>query len=199
MARPRLHDEKKVLDLATAHFWEHGYEISSISSLEEATGVSRSTIYNSWGDKQGLFIASLKSYLVNCTEMFNSGLNGNGLDGIIAFVNSFAHELLPGDQMRNGCFMVATAEETVARNPLVREMIISFRRKQINWLYGELKNSESRGEINCPMKLETAAEFIVGTLWGIFSTIRLYRDNGPATKLITGLSAVLESWKVNED
>ena len=197
MARPRIHAEDEIIAAATAHFWECGYEVSTISSLEKASGVTRSTIYNNWGDKRGLFIAALNAYLANGTEMFSARFNSNGLDEVIDFMNSFNADMPPDDLLKNGCFLVATAEEAETRNPEVREIIISFREMQIDSFHTALKNSESSGELKCPMELYTAAEFIVGALWGLFITMRLHRDNGPVAPLISGLVAVLESWKVD--
>lgn len=53
------------LDAAVVAFRTHGFVGASIRMLVEATGRSRSSLYNEYGDKDGLFVASLAHYLNN--------------------------------------------------------------------------------------------------------------------------------------
>ena len=63
MARPKEFDDEKVLAKAAEVFWRRGYEVVSILDLEAATGLGRGSLYNAFGDKEGLFIAALDRYL----------------------------------------------------------------------------------------------------------------------------------------
>ena len=51
-----------MLDRAALVFWRHGFEATSIQDLEEATGLGRGSLYNSFGDKAALFRAVLARY-----------------------------------------------------------------------------------------------------------------------------------------
>lgn len=62
MGRPRGFDEAEVLGAAMLTFWERGYARTSIGDLVDATGVSRSSLYSVWGDKDGLFASALDRY-----------------------------------------------------------------------------------------------------------------------------------------
>ena len=63
MARPKEFDAEKVLATAADVFWRRGYEVVSIQDLEAATGLGRGSLYNAFGDKEGLFIAALDRYI----------------------------------------------------------------------------------------------------------------------------------------
>jgi TetR/AcrR family transcriptional repressor of nem operon len=63
MAGVKQFDRSQVLDRAMALFWTRGYEATSIHDLVEATGVNRGSIYGTFGDKKGLFLAVLDHYL----------------------------------------------------------------------------------------------------------------------------------------
>jgi len=63
MARSRSYDEGEVLTGAMNAFRREGYDGLSIPALEAATGLSPGSIYNSFGDKHGLFIAAFEHYL----------------------------------------------------------------------------------------------------------------------------------------
>ncbi|GAB2176036.1 TetR/AcrR family transcriptional regulator [Dongia sp. agr-C8] len=63
MARPKEFDAEKVLASAADVFWRRGYDVVSIQELEAATGLGRGSLYNAFGDKEGLFIAALDRYV----------------------------------------------------------------------------------------------------------------------------------------
>lgn len=62
MARPRGYDRETVLAAARDLFWERGYDATSITDLEQCTGLNRSSLYQEFGSKDGLFEAALACY-----------------------------------------------------------------------------------------------------------------------------------------
>jgi AcrR family transcriptional regulator len=48
-------DSEAVVAAAIVAFWAKGFEATTLSDLEAATGVDRSSIYNSFGGKEGLY------------------------------------------------------------------------------------------------------------------------------------------------
>lgn len=67
--RPRTFDEDRALDAAMRTFWAHGYEATTTEDLCAATGLGRSSIYNTFSSKHELFRRSLLRYV----EMMNAG------------------------------------------------------------------------------------------------------------------------------
>lgn len=65
MARTRSFDEEQVLSRAMHAFRRHGYARISIRQLEEATGLTSGSLYNAFGDKDGLYRAALAYYVDN--------------------------------------------------------------------------------------------------------------------------------------
>lgn len=63
MARPRTFDEDAVLGAAMHCFRAIGYAGASVKDLEKATGLSSGSLYNAYGDKDGLFRAAFAHYL----------------------------------------------------------------------------------------------------------------------------------------
>ena len=62
MVGTRQFDHDTVVDRAMMLFWRRGYGRTSIQDLEKATRLRRGSLYNTFGDKQGLFVAALKRY-----------------------------------------------------------------------------------------------------------------------------------------
>ena len=58
-----------MLERASELFWRLGYDVVSVQDLESATGLGRGSLYNAFGDKEGLFIAALDRY----AEKFGHG------------------------------------------------------------------------------------------------------------------------------
>ena len=63
MGRSRSFDEAEVLGKAMHAFRRHGYAGLSIKRLEEETGLTSGSIYNAYGDKDGLFRAAMAFYV----------------------------------------------------------------------------------------------------------------------------------------
>ena len=62
MGRTRSYDEDAVLTGAMHAFRRKGYLAVSVRDLEDATGLKMGSIYNSFGDKAGLFDAAFAHY-----------------------------------------------------------------------------------------------------------------------------------------
>lgn len=62
MGRNISFNKELALSKATELFWEKGYDATYISDLIEKMGISRSTLYTSFGDKDELFKLVLEHY-----------------------------------------------------------------------------------------------------------------------------------------
>ena len=60
--RPRTFDPDQVLEKAMQLFWSQGYETTSLQDLLLATGLSKSSLYESFGNQQSLFEAAFTRY-----------------------------------------------------------------------------------------------------------------------------------------
>ena len=62
MSRPREFNETEALSGAMNAFWTKGYDGTSIPDLLQATGLSRSSLYETFGGKDALFEAATDLY-----------------------------------------------------------------------------------------------------------------------------------------
>ena len=62
LGRPRGFDADEALERAMLVFWEHGYEGASLSQLEAAMGITRTSMYAAFGNKEQLFRKALERY-----------------------------------------------------------------------------------------------------------------------------------------
>jgi TetR/AcrR family transcriptional regulator, transcriptional repressor for nem operon len=59
MPRERSFSEAEVLDRLTDAFSTHGYTGTSLALLQEASGLGKQSLYNTFGDKQAMYLQAL--------------------------------------------------------------------------------------------------------------------------------------------
>ena len=62
MARPKEFERDAALSEAVGVFAHHGYEGSSTDVLLDAMGISRQSMYDTFGDKRRLYLEALQRY-----------------------------------------------------------------------------------------------------------------------------------------
>src|SRR5262249_56408458 len=62
MARPKAFDEDEALAAAMDVFWRTGYERASLDVLLQAMGISKQSLYDTFGDKRALYLTALAHY-----------------------------------------------------------------------------------------------------------------------------------------
>ena len=107
MARPRCFNEQEVLEQAVDIFWRKGFADTSIGDLEEALGMGRQSIYNTFGDKRALFIRALQQYYERGSAFITDTFSGQerGLASIYAYFDTVISRQTDSDE-RRGCFLV---------------------------------------------------------------------------------------------
>jgi AcrR family transcriptional regulator len=109
--KPQFNDAA-VIDAAMKVFWRHGYAAASINDLTEATGLSRSSLYQRFGDKDGLFREALAAY----TERVLKRMNGVEADTARGRLRAMLRAYLPKPtdlQRPAGCLISRSCAEMV--------------------------------------------------------------------------------------
>lgn len=88
MARPKEFDRQQALDAAVSVFREHGFEGSSATMLVDAMKIGRQSVYDTFGDKWQLYLASVQRYAGVETDAHIAALGSapRAIDGIRAMV-----------------------------------------------------------------------------------------------------------------
>jgi TetR/AcrR family transcriptional repressor of nem operon len=136
MPRKKTFTIEFALDKAMELFWERGYQNTSMREIAEHLGLSRSSIYATFGDKHTLFLETLRRYGAECRAPGLSDL-GTAESPRAALVRVFELAIAGADaaRQRDHCLLINTAmqlmysdaEVTQVVESAFLEMEISFR------------------------------------------------------------------------
>lgn len=114
-------DREQVLDAAMRVFWEKGYADASIEDLTQATGLRRSSLYNTFAGKRELYLAAMHRYYDQCTQQYAAlDSAADPVQGIAALVESVIAEEL-SDTRGMGCLVANAALEFSGRDEVVQQ------------------------------------------------------------------------------
>jgi TetR/AcrR family transcriptional repressor of nem operon len=193
MPRPKSFDEETVLDQAVQLFWQRGYEGTSLADLETHLGLGRQSLYNTFGDKHGLFLKALDRYRreVGGAVLVRLNAPDAGLDAIRQFFESGV-ESLASPSGRRGCLVTNTitergsedADALLRCNHAREELERSFRRA--------LSQAKKRGELPRGIDVEATATLLVIQHYGL--TV-LAKTGATTAQLRTAVEALFAGLK----
>lgn len=168
MGRPRTFDEQEALERAVDLFWERGYEATSMADLLEHMGLSRQSLYNTYGDKHALFMRALRQYAggVGDTIFANLMKARAGLEEVKAVLRGAADRLAGCDRSR-ACFMLNTAVELAQSDSEVKAFINKHYRDVTKAFINALSRAKERGELPSTTDVQVAADYCTVLIQGL--------------------------------
>jgi TetR/AcrR family transcriptional repressor of nem operon len=124
MARPREFDEREALIRAMHVFWSKGYESTSLPDLLKATGLSRSSLYDTFGSKRELFLAAFEIYRQERMRVLHGYLNSEST--AYTSIQGFFLMVLEHARMQErpfGCMSCNEAVEFGPHDPEVQQLV----------------------------------------------------------------------------
>ena len=120
--RPRQYDPETALERARNAFWDTGYAATSLDDLSAATGLNRPSLYGAFGDKQALYLASLRKSRAELTGALTAALTPEEplRQGLARVFDSAAAIYVRGETAQRGCFLIGTAVTEAVADPEIR-------------------------------------------------------------------------------
>ena len=168
MSRTKEFDTEEVLDKAITLFWDKGYNACSIQDVVDGLGLSRSSIYETFGDKRQLFLAALKKYQVAGMDALRREME-NSTD-IRQSITRLFESILPcnlKDPLQKGCFMVNTGIELAPHDPEIAELITKNRRETEETLAAAIRRGQENGQLSTRQDPMSVARYIYVNLSGL--------------------------------
>ncbi len=177
MARPREFDHDRVVDRAVEVFWRKGFEATSIQDLVEATGLNRGSLYNTFGDKAGLFEAVFGRYMATApTQPVVAAAETGPPRQVIGEFFARLVEFGASDPERRGCLMTNTAAGMAARDKDVAARVAAAFQGLEDALFRLIKRGQETGEIAPWRDPRALARFLVAAAQGLRITAKVNRN-----------------------
>ncbi|WP_433477298.1 TetR/AcrR family transcriptional regulator [Spirillospora sp. CA-142024] len=167
MARPRKFDEGRAVEAAMRAFWTAGYEATSTQELCTATGLGRSSIYNTFASKRELFVKALSHYMdVRTARLIELLQDGDGpVRERLRTVLEWA--VAPDEDDPSGCLVVNATVELGPHDPGVAERLERDRRRRFATLKAAIEDGMRAGEIDPGKDADALAHYMISTISGI--------------------------------
>jgi TetR/AcrR family transcriptional regulator, transcriptional repressor for nem operon len=167
MAGVKQFDRNQVLDLAMMVFWRNGYQATSIQDLVAATGVNRGSLYATFGDKRGFFLAVLDQYAERIALPTMAELNNpDPRRAIEAMFESIIRRTSDPTWPR-GCLNTNTSLECPGAGDDIGRKIAERLGQQESAIYQVLRRAQSEGALDPKQDARALARFFVGVAQGL--------------------------------
>jgi AcrR family transcriptional regulator len=172
IGRPRQFDENKSLNSAMLHFWQHGYMSTSMQDLLDCTGMSKSSLYQSFGNKSKLFSTCLTRYQGDLIAELEQQLACT--DSGLAFIQNLLDAVIAeaAAPQRKGCLLVNTANELAGNDPEVSRAIERGFARIRKVIVQALQKAQRNQEVSVDMNTELMADFIVSGISGLRTMVK---------------------------
>jgi len=191
--RPKSFDEREVLGRAMDLFWLRGYEGVGLTELLEHMGISRQSLYDTFGSKRGLFVRTIGHYretqLTRALELLGRE-DHSPLDNVREVVRFF--EALAAHASCRGCLVANALVELGPHDPEIAAMLQETLALLQQGIEEALREARARGELPATKSPETLARALTNSLMGMAVTGKLPVDPAVLREICTGTLSMLD-------
>ena len=161
-------NKDETLDRLIPLFIEKGYNGTSMQDIVDISQLNRSSIYNSFGDKQALFIAVLERYAGRQLRMKDEilKLDINARLALKKFVQNLFFEKSDGSNA-NGCLLANCSLELGHSDKNIQELLLNSKELMISNFEEILNYAVQQGTVKESLNTKTYALLIYNNLQGL--------------------------------
>jgi AcrR family transcriptional regulator len=165
--RPIGFDKDAALEAAMLLFWERGFEGASMAELTRAMGLSPSSIYAAFGDKQALFSLAVRRYLNTRAQYATDALQEQTLERVIRalFDNTVAFLTTRGHPP--SCMTLAGAMGCGVDAAPARDLLTEVRKQNEAAIRARLLKARKSGELSKDIDVNDYTRYLSSILAGL--------------------------------
>lgn len=127
MTNKRQFNDEDILYQVSTHFWKHGYFSTRVDDLSKSTGLTKSSLYNAFGNKESLFLSSINFYVENSIIAMKTYYNkkyslSENFENILT--NTFISK--NKEILSYGCFLTNSIVELNATDPNLHKKVTAL-------------------------------------------------------------------------
>jgi AcrR family transcriptional regulator len=174
-------DEASVIAAAIGVFRRHGYAAAAISDLTEATGLSRSSLYQRFQDKDGLFREALAAYTQRVLRRMNSAKADTARGRLEALLRAF---LPDGSSRTAGCLIARSCADLQELSAESKAATLAGAAHQREMLAGVLRKGVAAGELAADADIDAMAWHYLGVLQAVLNFAQAGADARTLDRMI---------------
>jgi len=178
-----------------ALFWRRGYEATSIQDLVEATGINRGSIYATFGDKKGLFLAVLDHYGEKVGKPLMAELSDPDPRRAIERMLDSIIRRTSDPRFPRGCLNTNTSVECPASGDEIARKIAEGFGRQESAIYGVLRRAQAEGSLASTLDPRALARFFMGVAHGLNVVSKAVADPGVLKDIA---KVAMSAWETGE-
>jgi AcrR family transcriptional regulator len=167
MARPRVFDVDKAIDIATDLFRRNGYERTSLADLTSAIGITPPSFYFAFDSKAGLFKKVLEHYFnTYLAGVEKKALSKSRASEVVSSMLYGLADLYTDKAHPPGCLAVKCAQPC-SDDSDVGEVMKSFQEARRKRISGRLRIAQANGDLAAEADPDELAKFVLVVGWGL--------------------------------
>lgn len=170
-------------------FWKKGYNGTSMQDLVDVTGLNRSSLYNTFGDKFSLFQESLTHYQTVQQNYLNGFLKDfkSPKEAIRSLFRGIQEEVAQGKSV-NGCMISNCISELGNVDDRLKAFLVENKDQVVNTFQKLIEEAQKKGEIDPDKNAKHMALYLFSSLNGIRITGMIDADvQGVTNQVINSL------------
>lgn len=161
--RVKEFDQEVIIEQAMALFCEKGYAATSIRDLVTHLGVSSSSLYGTFGDKDSIFLLALKRHSRMEREMLRQALEQPTDDpkALLAHMFQILINSLLANELPGGSLTLKASVELENRKPEVNIVIAEHTEEAASIFVKFLERAAQAGQIRLRQPARQVADYIL--------------------------------------
>jgi TetR/AcrR family transcriptional regulator, transcriptional repressor for nem operon len=168
MPRIKAFDETDIIEKAKNLFQLKGYEGTSMQDLIDTLGISRSSLYDTFGDKSQLYLKTLNAY---CEQnAYNLVQQAETVENPLGFIQDIFTNLIEEskkDIEKKGCYVVNAIVEFSERNTDVTEIVDANNMAFEKMLEKLIVKAQAKKQIAANKNPKQISKFLFTTIYGL--------------------------------
>lgn len=200
MARTISFAEATIIEQTTDLFQQRGYENTSIRDLVDHLGLSSSSLYNTFGDKDALFMLALEHCSQTEKEMLGRLLasSNDPRATIHQLFNHLAEQLCSGE-LPAGSLTFKAAVELSSHKPKVATFLTRYADEMIQLLDDFLSSAVRQGTLTLNFPTFDVARYLLFALFNLNYIAMVYPDRAQLEGYIQIALSILEGGHTDDN
>lgn len=165
--RPRGFDADEALERALLVFWEQGYEGASLATLTNAMGISTTSMYAAFGNKEELFRKALERYTEGPSAYLARALEEPTALGVATAILAGTVRTTTRPEHPLGCLGVQGALATGDSGREVRDLLVAWRNDGCSRVRERFQRAVDDGDLPPQTSPALLARYVTTVTFGI--------------------------------